>query len=165
MSTEAIGVANYRCHHLQHQYHVGTSLGISKQSSFNFSNHNNNILNPCHNQLHSASIEENQPRGFLQQQSYNNSSVDDLQRLVNFQQQQASLSLHQQQQNAYHNHMQFSNLQLSAASSSLLSHQEPLSLSMFPSSIQQATGFPERLWDWKTSSTDGSKDFSGGPFK
>ncbi|KAG9130339.1 hypothetical protein Leryth_004262 [Lithospermum erythrorhizon] len=157
MNTETSGSSTTDHHH--QQQHVGTSLGI----------YNNILINPMPpimlSNNHLASINENQPRVFLQQQSYDNSSVDDdLHRLVSFQQQQqASMNNLQQQQSAYQDDIQFSNLQLSS-SSSLLS-QQPLSLSIFPSSIQQAsTTFPERLWDW-TSLTDGSKDFSGGPFK
>ncbi|GAA0139007.1 hypothetical protein LIER_00639 [Lithospermum erythrorhizon] len=157
MNTETSGSST--TDHHQQQQHVGTSLGI----------YNNILINPMPpimlSNNHLASINENQPRVFLQQQSYDNSSVDDdLHRLVSFQQQQqASMNNLQQQQSAYQDDIQFSNLQLST-SSSLLS-QQPLSLSIFPSSIQQAsTTFPERLWDW-TSLTDGSKDFSGGPFK
>lgn len=82
-----------------------------------------------------------------------NTTLDDLHRLVNFQ--QASMSQHQQQ---YHNNpshpSQFSSLQPQV--------QQPLALNMLPGPLQAA--FTDRLWDWN-SINEASKDFNNSPFK
>ncbi|XP_028106562.1 NAC domain-containing protein 35-like isoform X3 [Camellia sinensis] len=139
---------------------IGTALGLSKHNSYIALASMTSSLAPPQ-----ASIEDD---GFLlQQQSkqalslvpncttvYAGSSlvpqyaVDDLHRLVNFQ--QASIS--QQYQN---HHYQYHPAQLSPPLPPQLQSLPPLN--MPPSSLQAS--FPERLWEWN-SITEGNKDYT-----
>lgn len=83
-------------------------------------------------------------------------TIDDLHRLVNFQ--NASLSHHQQQ---YHNNPNHSSQLFSTLQAPPLPQSSSLALNMLPGSLQAA--FTDRLWDWN-SINEASKDFNS-PFK
>uniref|UniRef100_A0A5B7BDS6 NAC domain-containing protein n=1 Tax=Davidia involucrata TaxID=16924 RepID=A0A5B7BDS6_DAVIN len=80
-----------------------------------------------------------------------NIGVDDLHRLVNYQ--QASIN-HDQQQ--YHNH--HDQIHPSQFSTTLQPQSQSLALNTLPGSLQAA--FPDRLWEW----TEANKDYNS-PFK
>lgn len=94
--------------------------------------------------------------------------VDDLHRLVNYQQAHASIMSQQQHYyNAHHHHhhhhpTQFSGLPVPVPPHSHSQSQQPLPLSTLPNVLP--TAFSDRLWDWNPIPEASNRDYTN-PFK
>ncbi|CDO97677.1 unnamed protein product [Coffea canephora] len=130
---------------------IGTSLGLSKHNTFmSLAPMTTTLSQLCSTTLAPDCTTIFAGSSFVPTV---NTTLDDLHRLVNFQ--QASMSQHQQQYHNNPNHpSQFSSLQPQV--------QQSLALNMLPGPLQAA--FTDRLWDWN-SINEASKDFNNSPFK
>ncbi|KAF5733138.1 NAC domain-containing protein 55-like [Tripterygium wilfordii] len=92
--------------------------------------------------------------------SNDNIIVDDLHRLVNYQQ-QASLNMNQHQQYYYNNHHQ-----LISTSTNLLPEHPPVPLNMLlpPANSLPSTAFSDQLWEWNQV-PEPNRDYNNNPFK
>ncbi|KAA8545380.1 hypothetical protein F0562_020164 [Nyssa sinensis] len=142
---------------------VGIALGFSKHNSCNIalapvtatlappaSMEEDSVL--LHQSKHVSSLVANCTANFTGSSFVSPNAVDDLHRLVNYQ--QASIN-HQQQ---YHNHHQIHPSQFST----LQPQSQSLALNTLPGSLQAT--FADRLWEWN-SITEANKDHYTGPFK